>query len=333
MGDALALLEGLDVDGVELGSTHVWREDFPDVVRRGWRGPLLCHNYFPPAREDMIINLASTDAGVRRASVRHARECLAFAAEVGASLYTVHPGFLAEPMEKAKAAGDKGFDFRFAAVGAGQDEAFAAMVESLADLVDVARLLGVGLAVETQGSRTTPGVSVAERPADYERLLAEFPEDLLLTFNLAHTVLAAAEHGFSAEDFVARFKHRFAAVELSHNDGFRDQHRPLTGDSFVLPWLKRLGDVPLILEFRDAVQADLAESIALVRQATTTRKDFNKPSPPSSGGRGLGEGGAEAPEMVPPAPPPHPGPLPLEGEREQVAGMPKKRTSTIGWGK
>ncbi|MEO5375604.1 MAG: cobalt-precorrin-6A reductase [Alphaproteobacteria bacterium] len=41
-----------------------------------------------------------------------------------------------------------------------------------------------------------------------------------------------------------------------------------------------------------------------------------KPSPPSSGGRGLGEGGAEAPKMVPPAPPPHPGPLPLEGERE-----------------
>ncbi|MEO5373221.1 MAG: response regulator, partial [Alphaproteobacteria bacterium] len=34
----------------------------------------------------------------------------------------------------------------------------------------------------------------------------------------------------------------------------------------------------------------------------------DKPSPPSSGGRGLGEGGAEAP------------PLPLEGEREWIAG-------------
>ncbi|MEO5372862.1 MAG: hydrogenase maturation protein [Alphaproteobacteria bacterium] len=41
-----------------------------------------------------------------------------------------------------------------------------------------------------------------------------------------------------------------------------------------------------------------------------------KPSPPPSGGRGLGEGGAEALDMVPVAPPPHPDPLPLEGERE-----------------
>ncbi|MEO5374256.1 MAG: formylglycine-generating enzyme family protein [Alphaproteobacteria bacterium] len=45
----------------------------------------------------------------------------------------------------------------------------------------------------------------------------------------------------------------------------------------------------------------------------------NKPSPPPSGGRGLGEGGAEALDRVPPAPPPHPDPLPLEGEREKIS--------------
>ncbi|MEO5372750.1 MAG: hypothetical protein H7840_00565 [Alphaproteobacteria bacterium] len=44
-----------------------------------------------------------------------------------------------------------------------------------------------------------------------------------------------------------------------------------------------------------------------------------KPSPPLFGGRGLGEGGAEALGMVPVAPPPHPLPLPLEGEREWVS--------------
>ncbi|MEO5373789.1 MAG: double-strand break repair protein AddB [Alphaproteobacteria bacterium] len=64
-----------------------------------------------------------------------------------------------------------------------------------------------------------------------------------------------------------------------------------------------------------------------MRPATTTHRWRDlpsgtsiKPSPPPSGGRGLGEGGAEIPEMVLVAPPPHPGPLPLEGEREQMIG-------------
>ncbi|MEO5375206.1 MAG: GTP-binding protein [Alphaproteobacteria bacterium] len=58
---------------------------------------------------------------------------------------------------------------------------------------------------------------------------------------------------------------------------------------------------------------------AVVEAALSPRaigRTYQKPSPPPSGGRGLGEGGAEAPDRVPVAPPPHPDPLPLEGERE-----------------
>ena len=62
------------------------------------------------------------------------------------------------------------------------------------------------------------------------------------------------------------------AVELSHNDGIADQHRPLEPDSWVLEWIPALPDVPLILEFREATRADIERSIALLRTAGEDRK-------------------------------------------------------------
>ncbi len=262
IGAALDMLAGLACDGIELGSTHTWRADFADVVRRAARTPLLVHNYCPPARRDFVMNIGSVDPDLRAASVAHARTCLGFAAEVGATLYTIHPGYLAEPTGRQ---GQHGYDFAFVGHRAEHDRAFSAMVESLKELAAVAANARLTLAIETEGSATNPGVLLMERPEEYERLFAAIPQGIALNFNLAHSRFAAKVHGFSLKSFVDQLHGRFAAVELSHNDGAVDQHRPLDPGSWVLDWIPRLGRVPLILEFRDATRADLDRSLALVR--------------------------------------------------------------------
>ena len=179
----------------------------------------------------------------------------------------MHGGFRAEATAAIHQRTGGGFDFQFGAARAAYATAFAHMIESLENLVDEARRCDIALAVETEGSLTERDVLLLERPEEFDALFAAIPDSLAINFNLAHTCLAAKAHGFDAADFIARFAHRFTAVELSHNDGVADQHLPVESGSWVLDWIPVLPDVPMILEFREAARSDIEHSIALVRAA------------------------------------------------------------------
>ncbi|HBC07699.1 MAG TPA: hypothetical protein DC046_08975 [Rhodospirillaceae bacterium] len=269
--DLSAALEGLaslGLDGVEIGSTHCYRDwrETKTMIREAWSGPIVTHNYFPPASQDMVINIASADEAVRKASVAHAQHCLRCAAELGATLYTVHPGFLANA--SASTSGRPGaYDFSFSGERSDRDQAFYRMLRSLETLTAEAEALDIRLAVETEGSLTSEGVLLLEQPSEYERLFDAFDGSLWLNFNLAHSTLASISHGFDLAEFIACWGHRFAACELSHNDRHFDQHQPLEPGSWVLDWLDRLPEgAILILEFRDATPDRVALGARLVRE-------------------------------------------------------------------
>ena len=266
--DVVRLMQCTSLDGIELGSTHVYEEEAALLsIRELWQKRLLTHNFFPPkVDEDFVLNLAAADTQARAESLAHCRYCIDITAELGAELYTVHPGFMAVPLEAAAKKGESHYDFTFAEGRIPHAEAFAASLESLAALQDHARKAGVTLAIETEGSVTKQGVLLMERPEEYDQLFAALPE-MKLNFNLAHTSLSAKVHGFEVADFVARFGARFAAVELSHNDGHSDQHAALVPGSYVLDWVPKLPDVPWIMEFRNASITELEDSAALIRSA------------------------------------------------------------------
>ncbi|MSO89954.1 MAG: hypothetical protein EXQ89_08340, partial [Rhodospirillaceae bacterium] len=54
LDDVLARMEGLDIDGIELGSTHAFRSDLAAVIGRRVRGRIMTHNFFPPAVDDRV---------------------------------------------------------------------------------------------------------------------------------------------------------------------------------------------------------------------------------------------------------------------------------------
>lgn len=266
LGAALDGLAGLGLDGIELGSTHSWQSDMAPLVATKAPGELLVHNYFPPARDDLIINLASADEQHRRASIDHAKGCIAFAEQVGARLYTVHPGFLCQPTTGGHRGKDAGYDFTFKADRTPFERAFDLMTESLEELSEAAGATSVRLAIETGGSLTSLNVLLMETPEEYRRLFDRLGGGVGLNFNLAHSRLASAAHGFDLGEFIREFRDRFSALEISHYDGRRDEHRPLVQSSWVFDWLPMLPDVPWILEFRDATPAAIADSITLLHR-------------------------------------------------------------------
>jgi sugar phosphate isomerase/epimerase len=266
LAEVLPRLLDLPVDGVELGSTHLWRADLDQIVTSFQPARLLSHNYFPPARQDLVLNIASTDAEVRHSSLAHAHECIDFASRCGVELYTIHPGFVtATAKPAAERSQSVAFDFEFSGRQASPEESFTVLRDSLDDLLSYARTAGVRLAIETEGSVTRPGMLLMERPEEYRRLLEEFGNDLLLNFNLAHTSLAAAVHQFDLAEFISEFRRHFAAVELSDNNGRQDEHLPLVPGSYVFKWLELLPDVPLIMEFREASIDSIRDSAEILR--------------------------------------------------------------------
>lgn len=214
----------------------------------------------------MILNLADSDPDVRAASVAHCCQCIRFAADVGATLYTVHPGFVAKPMTATLAREVKtAYDFKFSSDLVGLEQALNWAIDGLKRLVEEGDRHGVAVAVESQGSRTTPDVTLLERENEFDRLFEAIPTGLGLNLNLAHTRFAAAHHGFEANSFVTRWASRVVAVEISDNDNFADLHAPLEENSFALDYVQAFSNVPLILEFRRASPADLIRSMQLVR--------------------------------------------------------------------
>lgn len=263
--DVLNLIDGLDLDGVELGSTHKFMSNPGELVRGRCSYPLVTHNFFPPSRElDFVVNIASLNDTNWESSVNYAISCIRFAAQIQAQTYTIHPGFLADP--HARVADGENYDFRFESRKATLAEAFDRMSAALEILIEIAIENGVNLAIETEGSLTNNDVLLMTSLDEYKRLFEKFPNHLYLNLNLAHTRFAMWTHKYTLDKLLTEYSYKIILVELSDNDGFSDQHKPLSPDSFVFNYLHKLPDVPLILEFRNATLSSVRSSISLVRQ-------------------------------------------------------------------
>ena len=259
-------LKGLDIDGIELGSTHKHQEQFLEIIKQSWKGRVLTHNFFPPCEDaDFFVNIASDNKDHRIQSVNFAKNSMQFASTIGAEIYTIHPGFLANP-QQSSTKDSENYDMQFSNDSISKDQAFSNMLESLQTLLEFGKELNVNLAIETEGSLTKPGICLMETIDEYEELYKSLSDNIKLNLNIAHTSFAAKTHGFNLGEFIDRYHDWFAAAEISHNDGFMDEHKPLVSDSYVFEYINQLPDIPMILEFRNASIDEIKNSIFLMRE-------------------------------------------------------------------
>ena len=262
---ALEGLDTLDIDGIELGSTHAYQSNIGNIISKNWVGRIVTHNFFPPMKDvEFVMNIASDDIDIRNKSVNHAVFCIKFAASIGAEVYTVHPGFTAKPDIHKNT--NYTYDFSFNDEKVDKKISFVNMVKSLKLLIKIAKKNKIRLAIETEGSLTKTGVLLMESMDEYDQIFSIFREDIFLNLNLAHTRFASIEHGFKVKEFIKKYYEKIILVEISHNNGKVDQHLPLVGDSYVFDYLHLLPDVPCILEFRNSTINQIKYSISLMRK-------------------------------------------------------------------
>lgn len=264
--DVLNLLQQTDQDGIELGSTHIYDEHFLDKVISSGHKNFIVHNYCPPAPQDLILNIASPDKKIRESSLQHIEKCLQFAKEVGASLYTFHPGFLSDALSTGH--NEKNYDFEFSEERTNYEIAMNFMHQSMEKIIPMADSYGIPIAIETEGSVRKADVLLMQTPQEYSDFFERYQTKIGINLNLAHTSLAAKVHGFSFDEFYQVVKDHLLAIEISHCDLEDDQHKVLEPGSYVFELVDYLKiNVPLILEFRNSTISQVQDSISMLRSA------------------------------------------------------------------
>jgi sugar phosphate isomerase/epimerase len=215
----------------------------------------VVHNYFPPPAERFVLNLASPDRDVRERSLRLVERALATAAALGSPLYSVHAGFVSDPI---------GFDGRSFVFEPGGDveaakERFA---RSLEWALARARDAGVELIVENNVcTPATRGALLLQTPDEFEEL-----PGFGILLDTGHLNVSATTLGFDREEFARRLGPRIRAFHLHDNDGSADRHEPVSADSWALDAVRAASAETVVVEALFANVEELRDHVEQVRR-------------------------------------------------------------------
>ena len=271
----LDVLREKGVTAVELGSIHCYEPDLASRLK-AINMEYIVHNYFPPPDERFVVNIASRSPDIRKRSLEHAKASISFCAEVGARLYTYHPGFITDPAGESTQA--KNYDFQFTAQAANPsdyEESFKLFLDGTGTLVEHARREGIALAVESQGSRQQYRHLLMQRPDEFETFTRIYSRnDVGLNINLGHLNLAVRVFEFEPSRFISQFAQNIVALKISHNEGHNDDHAALESGAWYWPIItdERLQGTFKIFEGRDMPVETAVQMVQWLNEATGERR-------------------------------------------------------------
>ncbi len=210
----LKMMEGFDIDAIELGAMHDKVRDLKKLYSRlaDVQKDLIVHCFFPPADVPFMVNIAAKPGPVLKNSLRQIRNSLEFCEKIEAKLYTMHPGTVDESENEE----DK-------------EKAFSRFLENYGYVHDLSQDYDVPVAVENSNRAAR---HFLYDPEHIQSALREYPKMRLL-IDIGHLKLASIDAGFDIRDFISRFQDSVSELHIHDNDGKSDQHLPPKSDSIL----------------------------------------------------------------------------------------------------
>ena len=268
ISDILLMCKKANISNIELGSNHVYENNFIKIVNQ-YDFSFLVHNYFPIPKKSFIVNIASSNEHIRNLSIKHIKKAILFCKEINSKLYTFHPGFVRDPLKASKSKKNYDFIWRQKFLKQNYQLAFSHMISSLKKIVEFAQKKHVRVAIETEGSFKKKNFGLMQKPNEYKKLFKYFtPKNLGINLNIGHLNLASRAFKFSKVKFVEDIEDYIVAIELSHNNGIEDEHLPIKRKAWYWKILKKkiFITVPKILEYRNCNISKIKQSIELLKK-------------------------------------------------------------------
>lgn len=207
----------------------------------------LVHNYFPPPEESFVLNLASPDTDTRARSIEMVCNAMKLASEIGAQFYSVHTGFVSDPV------GFDGHSFTFAqASSADRRDADLRFRESIAQILSRTNDLRIPLLVENNvfTDRLAGKLLYATASEFVDFFDAMDTERVKLLLDTGHLNVTATTYNFDPAGYVHRLCPHIAGIHLHSNDGSADLHQPVSESGWIVDVLRtnELSAVPIVIE-------------------------------------------------------------------------------------
>ncbi len=223
------------------------------------------HNYFPPAEEPFVFNLASQKKEIRELSIEHVKRAIHWARELEHKRYSFHAGYLLDPDPKElgqRIAKRNLFD---------REDGLQTFVDEVSKLALYAKTQGVELLIENNvlsagNYREFDGDPfLAATPEEAQYVMQNTPDNVNLLVDVAHLKVSAQTLGFDPVAMFSLCEPWIQAYHLSDNDGTRDSNESIRDDSWFWPYLKKTLDY-YSLEIYAVEPALIVEQVAMTQR-------------------------------------------------------------------
>jgi len=248
---------------LELGSNIAYSEDNIDLLFRfkDTSVKFLIHNYFPPPRQNFVLNLASNDKEIRSQSMAHCREAIDLCFQLQIPFYSVHAGFAFHAASQHL--GKAHLQINLPRIP--YKKAYSNFVESIAELADYASLRGIKLAVENN----VVTVFNLEDGANNVLLLADAKEarifykdvsskNLFYLIDLGHLKISSFSLGFGRYDYLEEVIPYTIAFHVNDNNSEIDQHEGFDESVWFRDIVANNPDKTFIIEVSDVEIAEIS---------------------------------------------------------------------------
>jgi sugar phosphate isomerase/epimerase len=226
----------------------------------------IVHHYFPPPKEQFIVNLASQDEQIRKKSIDQMKNSIDFCTDFNINFYSFHAGFRVDP--------DINLKFSFNNIPE-YENSFNTFKESVKKIADYAEKRSVKVAIENNVLSEYNLVDGRNKLLlmcelwEFERLFDEITsKNLGALLDIGHLKVTSNLLKFDANEFIYKLKDKIFGVHVHENNGRVDEHRCLReGDwslAIVSNYFKNK-DVPIVLECKCNDEKELENALMLLR--------------------------------------------------------------------
>jgi sugar phosphate isomerase/epimerase len=226
------------ITNVELSGGSYSENYHADLLNLPSEITLQLHNYFPPARNPFVFNLASVDPETAELSINHVRKAMDLGLALGNSTYSFHAGFRIDPRIR-----DLGQKLSKSTI-LDRNIALELFSKRVSLLANEAKDLGVTLLIENNVLNAANLLVYGEdpllftHPDEIAYFMSQAPSNVSLLLDVAHLKVSSNSLKFNLIEAHEKLTPWIKAYHLSDNDGTQDSNDPVHEASWFWPYLR-----------------------------------------------------------------------------------------------
>ncbi len=237
--EAVNELINLGVKNIELSGT-MYSPNNVDILKKNFEKiKFQVHNYFPPPKDPIVLNLASIDDDVFNKTYVHILNALKTCKELGSDFYSFHAGFLCDlkVSELGKRVEKKKLQNR--------EESIQLFIDRVNKISKIAKDYSVNLMIENNVLSKNNLENFQGNPflmcdsSECKKIITNTPENVKLLVDVAHLKVSAKSLNFDKEKFFNDCDGFIGGYHLSDNDGLSDSNQKFDENAWFWSHLKK----------------------------------------------------------------------------------------------